>query len=344
MKSDKSPSQIRNQKSQIGLSLVLAAMLAGCTHEQGDGSWPAKNISIIVPFKPGGGFDLQARLLAPFLERYLPNRVNVVIENVDGASGKMGAVRLARSTPDGYTIGIIGVESVAFMRAMGQLAEDPEQWSWLGQLGSDPLLVAANIQSGLNSPADLKSKDFRFAVTSEILPSAAVLCRALGARFRPVHFDGSGDVMLAGMRGDIDALGFSWPTAIKGVRDSQGKLNSLFVVSRTRIPSIPEVRTLAEFGVEAGAGVYAVTGVSRVMVAPAGLDRKIQETLATAIDKAAHDTEFIRQMKQAEFEVVTAPPDAVRLKVKAAIEEFERAKDTIDASVVGGVSAGAFGR
>jgi tripartite-type tricarboxylate transporter receptor subunit TctC len=205
-------------------------------------------------------------------------------------------------------------------------------------------LVAASIRSGLNSPADLKSKDFRFAVTSEILPSAAVLCRALGARFRPVHFDGSGDVMLAGMRGDIDAIGFSWPTTIKGVRDSQGKLTSLFVVSKTRVSSIPEVPALAEFGVDAAAGVYAVTGVSRVMAAPAGLDGKIRETLVTAIDKAGHDPEFIRQMKQAEFEVVTAPPDAVRLKVKAAVEEFERAKDTIDASVVGGVSTGVLGR
>jgi tripartite-type tricarboxylate transporter receptor subunit TctC len=309
-----------------------------------DGSFPTKNISIIVPFKPGGGFDLQARLLAPFLEKYLPNKVNVVIDNVDGASGKMGAVRLARSAPDGYTIGILGVESVAFMRAMGQLMEDPEQWNWLEQLGSDPLLVAVNVRSGLNRPVDLKSKDFRFAVTSEILPSAAVVSRALGAKFRPVHFDGSGDVMLAGMRGDIDALGFSWPTAIKGVRDSQGKLASLFVVSKTRVPSIPEVPTLAEFGVEAEDGVYAVTGVSRVMVAPPGLDGKVRQTLVTAIEKAANDTDFIRQMKQAEFEVVTAPPDAVRLKVKTAVEEFERAKDTIDASVVGGVSTGVLGR
>src|SRR5213594_3167160 len=121
------------------LALAVASLLAGCMRGQVDGSWPTKNISIIVPFKPGGGFDLQARLLAPFLEKYLPNRVNVVIDNVDGASGKMGAVRLARSAPDGYTIAVLGVESIAFMRVMGQLAEDPEQWSWLGQLGSDPL-------------------------------------------------------------------------------------------------------------------------------------------------------------------------------------------------------------
>src|SRR5438034_8578689 len=172
------------------LALAVASMLAGCMRGQVDGSWPARNISIIVPFKPGGGFDLQARMLAPFLEKYLPNKVHVVIENVSGAGGKMAAVQLGRSGPNGYTIGLIGLESIAFMRATGQLADDPQNWSWLGQLGSEPLLVAATTGSRVKSPADIKTKNCRFGVTSEMLPSAAILCRALGARFQPVHFDG----------------------------------------------------------------------------------------------------------------------------------------------------------
>jgi tripartite-type tricarboxylate transporter receptor subunit TctC len=311
------------------LSVGVFVMLACCVRRQMDGSWPAKNITIIVPFKPGGGFDLQARLLAPFLRKYLPNNVNVIVENVAGAAGKLGAVRLARSVPDGYTIGVVGLESIAFMRAMGELTEDPEQWNWLGQLGSDPLLVAASAASGLNAPADMTRKDFRFGVTSEMVPSAAILCMTLGAKFRPVLFDGSGDAMLAGIRGDVDAMVFSWPVAIRDVRDSQGKLVSLFVVNKTRVPSIPEVPTLAELGVETEAGMYAVAAVSRVIAAPAGLDSKIGEILVMAIEKAAHDTQFIEQMKQAEFEVVIATPDAVRAKVKAAVEEFAGARDTI---------------
>ena len=310
---------------KVMLCVALFVLPGGCAERQDDGSWPARNITIIVPFKPGGGFDLQARLLAPFLEKYLPNKINVVIENVAGAGGKMAAVQLARSAPDGYTISLIGLESIAFMHAAGQLTEDPQQWSWLGQLGSDPLLLAAGSTSGLKSPADMKGKDFRFGVTSEILPSAAILCKALGARFRPVLFDGSGDVVLAGMRGDVDTWAFSWPTSIKGVRDSQGKMVSLFVVNKTRLPSISEVPALAELGVEAEAGVYAVGAVSRVIAAPAGLEPKTREILISAIDRTVHDAGFIEQMKHAEFEVVTGPPDAIRAKIKAAVEEFTRA-------------------
>jgi tripartite-type tricarboxylate transporter receptor subunit TctC len=103
---------------------------------------------------------------------------------------------------------------------------------------------------------------------------------------------------------------------------------SLFVVSKTRLPSISQVPTLAELGIEAEAGVYAVGAVSRVIAAPAGLDAKIREILVSAIDRAVHDPEFIEQMKHAEFEVVTADPDAIRAKIKAAVEEFARAEIT----------------
>jgi tripartite-type tricarboxylate transporter receptor subunit TctC len=313
---------------KVTLCLVLFVLLGSCAQRKDDGSFPARNITIIVPFKPGGGFDLQARLLGPFLEKYLPNKVHVVIENVSGAGGKMAAVQLARSVPNGYTIGLIGLESIAFMRATGQLTDDPQHWSWLGQVGSEPLVVAATIESGLKSPADLKTKKFRFGVTSEMLPSAAILCRAVGAKFQPVHFDGSGEVVLAAMRGDVDAWVFSWPTAIKSVRDSQGKMASLFVVSKARLASIPEVHTLAELGIEAEAGVYAVGAVSRVIAAPAGLDASVREILMSAIERTAHDPEFIEQMKHAEFEIATADPDTIRSKLKAAVDEFARAEIT----------------
>jgi hypothetical protein len=101
-----------------------------------------KGLTFIVPFRPGGGFDLQARILAPFLEKQLPSKVNVVIKNVSGAGGKTGIMEIGRSKPDGYTIGIVGQESVAFMRAMGDLDVDIREWSWLGQISSDPLMVA----------------------------------------------------------------------------------------------------------------------------------------------------------------------------------------------------------
>src|SRR5262249_19586213 len=90
----------------------------------------------------------------------------------------------------------------------------------------------------------------------------------------------------------------------------------------------PGTPTLAELGIEAGSGVYAVGAVSRVIAAPAGLDGNVREALISAIERAAHDPQFIEQMKPAEIEVVAAGPGSIPSKLRAAVEEFARASIT----------------
>ncbi len=316
----------------LGLVLLIAA-LAACSAQPAAPDYPTKNITLVVPFKPGGGFDLQARIIAPFIEKYLPKKTSVVIQNVDGAGGRLGASQLAKSKPDGYTIGVVGLESVSFMYALGQLEDNPESWTALGQLSSDALLVAVNSKSGLSTPASMKGKDFRFGVTSEMLPSAAVISKAVGSNFRPVLFDGSGDAVLAATRGDLDAVVFSWPTMIKGVRDSKGALQSAFVVSKSRLSALQDVPTLEELGIKPEEGVYAVVGTSRMIVGPAGIDKAVQGVLVDAITKAEADPEFVAQMKKGEFDVATAKPEDIKARIKSAVDEFNSVKDMVKSYV-----------
>ncbi len=313
--------------------VLLIALVSACSPQAGVPDFPTKNITIVVPFKPGGGFDLQARIIAPFLEKYLPKKVNVTIQNVDGAGGRLGASQLAKSKADGYTIGVVGLESVSFMYALGQLDDDPQNWTALGQLSSDALLVAVNAKSGLSTATSMKGKDFRFGVTSEMLPSAAVIAKAVGANFRPVLFDGSGDAVLAATRGDLDAVVFSWPTMIKGVRDSKGALQSAFVVSKARLPALADVPTLEEQGVKPEEGAYAVVGTSRMIVGPAGIDKAVADVLVTAINKAEADPEFAAAMKKGEFDIATAKPEEIKARIKTAVSEFNAVKDMVKSYV-----------
>jgi tripartite-type tricarboxylate transporter receptor subunit TctC len=312
---------------------LLVCTSSGCARSVDASPWPASTITIIVPFRAGGGFDLQARLLANAMKKYLPHPVEVVVKNVEGAGARLGAAELARSRPDGYTIGLVGLESVAFMRTLDQLPEDPREWTWLAQLGADALMVAAPATSGIDSAADLKDRDLRFGLSSETLASVALLSQDLGARIRPIHFDGSGEMVLAGMRGDVDVLIISWPAAIKGVRESDGKLVSLFVVSEQRVPSLPDVPTLSEFGVQPDPGIYAVGAITRVIAAPRGLDPAVQEVLTAAVTKALNDPEFIRLNLNGGFEVVPASAAEVRAKLAAAMEEFQAAPAIIAATM-----------
>jgi tripartite-type tricarboxylate transporter receptor subunit TctC len=293
-------------------------------------TWPTKDITFIVPFRPGGGFDLQARILAPFLEKQLPNKVNVVIKNVSGAGGKTGIMEIARSKPDGYTIGIVGLESVAFMRAMGDLDLDIREWTWLGQVSNDPLMVAIPTAGKYKTLADMKGQDIRFGVTSEMLPSAVVMGQALGMKVRPVLFDGSGDGILAAMRGDLDAVTFSWPTMAKGVRDSSGKVSALFVASKNRIPAVKDVPTLAELGVQLTPTAASVLATSRVVVAPTKLDQSLRETLENAMARAMKDQEFLQQMEKAQQSVDYEKGETVRTDIGSAVEAYASVKAQVE--------------
>jgi tripartite-type tricarboxylate transporter receptor subunit TctC len=316
------------------LALVLLILvLSACTPQAAVPDFPTKNITIVVPYKAGGGFDLQARLIAPFLEKYLPKKVNVIIQNVEGAGGRLGVSQFAKSKPDGYTLSVVGLETVAFMSVLEQLDDDPQNWTMLGQLSSDAPLVAVNAKTGLDSPAAMKGKDFRFGVTSENLPVAAVITTMIGSNYRPVLFDGSGDVILATTRGDVDVVYLSWPSMLKGVRDSKGALKSVFVINKTRLPAAPDVPTIEEMGVKPNDAQYAVLFVSRIIVAPAGMDKAIQTILVDAINKAEADPEFAAAMTKGGFEITTAKPDEVKTHIKLATQEFSTVKDMVKSYV-----------
>ena len=69
-----------------------------------------------MTYNAGGGFDLISRMLAPYLEKYLPKKVNVVVKNVAGAGGTVGSIELYDAKPDGYTIGLLDADTLAVPR------------------------------------------------------------------------------------------------------------------------------------------------------------------------------------------------------------------------------------
>src|SRR6187401_2309034 len=86
----------------VGLSLGVSAYAA----------YPDKPITMIVSYAPGGGTDLTARAIAPYIEKYLGNNARIIILNKSGAGGAIGFAQLAASPADGYTIGMINTPNV----------------------------------------------------------------------------------------------------------------------------------------------------------------------------------------------------------------------------------------
>src|SRR5262249_1693771 len=99
-------------------------------------AFPNKNIQFVIPYAPGGGFDVYVRVIAPVMEKYLPNKVNIVPINVPSGGGSRGVAQLYRAKPDGYTIGILNIPGMFILQQQqGAGAYDLAKFSWIGTMG-----------------------------------------------------------------------------------------------------------------------------------------------------------------------------------------------------------------
>src|SRR6266852_5835490 len=127
----------RLTRREILMSAGLAApvlILPRIAH--GAAAFPVKNIQFVIPYAPGGGFDVYPRVVAPVMEKYLPNKVNIVPINIAAGAGSRGVTQLYRSKPDGYTIGILNVPGMFILQQQqGSGAYDLNKFTWIGAMG-----------------------------------------------------------------------------------------------------------------------------------------------------------------------------------------------------------------
>ena len=135
--------------------LILALVLAGLGDEA-RAAWPARTITIIVPFPAGGPNDLLGRLLAAELAPKLGQ--NVIVENHIGAVGNIGISAGARAEPDGYTL-VVVTNVVLINPSVSKVAYDPlKDFAPIAYLGAAPNVIITRPASGITSIADLFSR------------------------------------------------------------------------------------------------------------------------------------------------------------------------------------------
>ena len=115
--------------------LIVAGLAFGLAWPATSHAFPDKDITFIIPYTAGGGFDRTVRALAPYMEKYLPKKVNVVPRNVAGAGGRKGIAQLFRAKPDGHTIAVFNMPGMAIPPLLGQkVSYDLAKVSWIARL------------------------------------------------------------------------------------------------------------------------------------------------------------------------------------------------------------------
>jgi tripartite-type tricarboxylate transporter receptor subunit TctC len=292
-------------------------------------SWPGKDIVLVVPYKPGGGYDTQARVFAPLWEKHLPRKASVVVNNQPGAGGKIGSLAVMKATPDGHTVGLLSPTSLALMQVGGELENfDIRKLTWLGQLSWDAGVLVSSASSGLKKPEDLNKREVRFGVTDDSVFPCSLLAKKLGIKARMVMFDGTSEQVLACMRGDVDLMMDSWTSMKKAVDNSQGKLVPMFAIANNRLPKWPDVPSSQELGLDLS-DLYAIAGSARLLGGPPGIPSDIRDLMDKSVWDTLQDPEFATNMEKAGYLAFPAKGSEAEQTVKVIMSVLEENRDVL---------------
>jgi len=259
-----------------------------------------KAITIIVPFAAGGSTDIGARLLAAGMEKALG--VPVQVQNRGGAGSQTGLTEIARSKPDGYTLGFANLPTANLVYT------DPERKAVfsgkdlqpIGVQVVDPSAIGVSASSSYKTVKDLVDaakgapEKIKFGsdgpMTDDHL-GIFQLEKASGVKFANVGFDGSAPNLAALVGGHIDA---SFGHVGDFVSPSKaGQVRVVAVADSQRSPFFPDVPTLQEQGYKV------VNSSTRTLVAPAGVPKEIVDVLSAAMKKAMDEPDHKQKMQDA---------------------------------------------
>ena len=275
--------------------MVVAVLMAG---QNSDvlAKYPEKNITFVIPYSPGGGFDTYVRAIAPVLEKYLPNKVNVIPKNIPGAGGRKGANHLFRAKPDGYTISIFNFPGIALSQLNGKLKWDLKKVTWLAQIGEDKYGIAVKGSSKLNSIQDMKNlgRPVKFTSTGTGTTSNVVTVissSALGIKQEVITgYKGSKNSILGTIRGDGDAVVMVLGTLRKYVKSGDLKLLAT-LTANSPFPNVPNTSAL-------GVPQLSKLGIARLVGGTPGIPADTKNILAGALFKALNDPGFLAWAKK----------------------------------------------
>ena len=259
--------------------------------------FPEKDITIVIPNRPGGGFDVYARATARYMQKYLPNKVNVIPKNMTGAGGRKGTTAVYRSKPDGYTFVILNVPGIVIPQILGQkVAYDISKMSFIGRIGNDKYAIVVRKNSRFKSVADLQNATapIRFVALSPGMTqyvASKISLSALGIKSDDVSgYRGIRGMLVALIRGDGDAGVTAVGTALPFIESGDVVPLASFG-PKGMLSGVPTAKDI-------GNANLGYLGLERVLAGPPGIPEKTRKILESAVEKAVKSSEMIAWAKE----------------------------------------------
>jgi tripartite-type tricarboxylate transporter receptor subunit TctC len=305
----------------IAIALLAAAMPASVLAQ----AYPNKPIRFIIPFPAGGASDILARIIGQKLSERLGQPV--VPENRAGAGGNVGIESVAKAKPDGYTI-VLSAPAIAISPSLyKKLNYDPiKELAPISLVAEVPNLVLVRpslpVKNMKEFAEHVKANPGKLQYGTSGVGSgthlASVLLKILGKMdILEVRYKGSAQAMIGLMGNEVDMMVIGPPAAMPQIQ--AGKVKAIAVLSKERLPYLPDVPTIREGGIE-----NCEVAIWYGMLAPAGTPREIIQRLNAEWLKIVAMPDTMEKMKSAGTDPLSSTPEQFAEFIKAETVRWAR--------------------
>jgi tripartite-type tricarboxylate transporter receptor subunit TctC len=309
------------------LSATLMALVLAAVASTGLAvAYPTKQITLIIPFPPGGSTDIVGRIIAEGLSKELGQPV--VVDNRGGAGGTVGTGAAAKAAADGYTLSIGSTSTHAVGPAtLPKVAYDPiKDFAPISIVAETPYVLAVNPKVEAKTVAELiglgKSKPGQLnygsaGVGSTTHLAAAMFASMTGLKMEHLAYKGNGPATTALMGGEVQMLMGSMPAVLSQIK--AGSIRALAVGTLRRSPELPDVPTMQEAGV-AGYEASLWLGV----IAPAGTPEAVVKRLHEAVVKVVNNPDVAKRLRSNGAEPLTSTPQNFAKQIRDDLAKYTK--------------------
>jgi tripartite-type tricarboxylate transporter receptor subunit TctC len=310
-------------QSPLRKILLAAALAATASAQVSAQQWPARPVTIVVPFAAGGSTDIVARLMAERMRAVFNG--TFVIENKAGASGNLGATFAAKAPPDGYTVlfstsGPVATNVLIFKNPPINPLTDLTPIALIAEV---PALVAVNAKLPIHNIKELLDYDkanpgklnFGHAGTGGMGHMASELLASLENRkFNNIPYQGSAPVTKDLVAGMVDVAFDLAPSYIPQIQ--AGSIRAIAVTTAQRLPDLPDVPTIMEQGIQYEASSFVA------LLGPPGLSADLVAKLNAATNDWLKTDEAKKALAVQTLRPLGGTPEMLQARMKAEIEKW----------------------
>ena len=303
-----------------------AASLVATGAAVAQAAFPAKPVTVVVPFSAGGPTDVVARLIGVPMGKALGQ--TVIIDNALGAGGTIAAAKVARAAPDGYTIFLHHMGMSTAPALYRKLSFDPlKDFEYIGQVVDVPMTLLGRKDLPANNFKELqayvKANGNKVTLANAGLGAVSHLCGLLfmsqmGVELTTVPYKGTGPAMNDLLGGQVDLLCDQTTQTVPFIKD--GRIKVYGVTTHNRLGSLPNVPTLDEQGLKG----FEVK-VWHAMYAPKGTPKEVIDKLNAALKTAMADPHVKQRLAELSSDIPSADkmtPEGLRTHLTAEIAKW----------------------